>query len=408
MAFDFDNTVDRRGTDSVKWNKDALKAICSNEDALAFWVADMDFKTEEHIKATAEEAAADGVFGYAVENDITGVFTSWAEKRHEWKIEKEKTVFVNGLLHGIALSVDTFTKKGDGLLIPSPTYRPFREIARDSERIMVDMPLKREKDGTFSMDRDLFRSKLDESDAVLFCSPHNPSGLVFSESELKFILKEAKRQNKIVISDEIHADLVHPNAHHIPMGKANEKIGASVITFMAPSKTFNVAGEHSGFAVFSDKAMLDEFKRRQKALRVTSPGYMIKQLLCAAYSEGYEYNKALCEYLAGTASEMKSYLEKECPEIKMANSEASFVTFLNMSACYKKIEERVMSNAETYPIADGGGVLSTFFGISSGICMNDGTWFGPEYKEYVRINYGTSRALVMDALERIVKAVKAL
>ena len=408
MEYDFDNIVNRRGTDSVKWNEDVIESICSNRHADAFWVADMDFETAPSIKETAKKVADLALFGYPMENPITSIFSSWCEKRHDWKIDESKTAFVSGLLHGIALAIDLFTKEGDKLLIPSPTYRPFMEISKDNDRIMLDLPLRKRGDGTFYLDRKDFKASLNEAALVLFCSPHNPSGLVFSHDDLIFILTEAKKQNKIVISDEIHADLTHPSVQHIPMGKANEEIGADVITFMAPSKTFNLAGEHAGFAIFSNKEMLDKFKRKQKALRVTAPGYTIKQLMSTAYTDCLEYNQELCSYLEKTVREMRRYLEKECPELRLANAEASFVTFLDCSAVYEKIEKKVLNDPEHYPIAAGGGILSTFFGIDAGVCMNDGTWFGSGYKKYVRINYGTSRALTMDALKRIIKAVKAL
>lgn len=408
MEFDFDNRVIRKGTDSVKWNGDVIASICSNSKADAFWVADMDYKTEPHIKKTAEKEAALGVFGYPLEDPVTSIFSSWTEKRHDWKIDESRSVFVNGLLHGVALAIDLFTDKGDRILVPSPTYKPFREICQDNDRIMLDVPLKKNGDGTFSLDKDSFRSALDEAAAVLFCSPHNPSGLVFDKEDLLFVLEEAKKRNKLVISDEIHADLTHPGKTHIPMGKANEEIGADTITFMAPSKTFNLAGEHAGFAVFSSKERFEIFQRKQRALRVTTPGYTIKQLMSAAYNDGYEYNKELCSYLKGTVKEMKEYLAKECPSLKLANAEASFVTFLDCSEVYEKIEKKVLSDPERYALAPGGGILSTFFGVEAGVCMNDGTWFGSAYKEYVRINYGTSRAFTLDALRRIADAVKAL
>ena len=358
MEYDFDNIVNRRGTDSVKWNEDVIESICSNRHADAFWVADMDFETAPSIKETAKKVADLALFGYPMENPITSIFSSWCEKRHDWKIDESKTAFVSGLLHGIALAIDL--------------------------------------------------SSLNEAALVLFCSPHNPSGLVFSHDDLIFILTEAKKQNKIVISDEIHADLTHDGVKHIPMGKANEEVGASVITFMAPSKTFNLAGEHAGFAVFSDSIMFDAFTRRQRALRVVTPGYTIKQLMSAAYLEAYDYNKALCKYLKDTASAMKEYLASECPALKIANADASFVTFIDCSEVYDKIESKVLSDTTKYKTANGGGILSTFFGVEAGVCMNDGTWFGPAYKQYVRINYGTSRELTLDALKRIVSAIKAL
>ncbi len=408
MEYDFDNIVNRRGTDSVKWNGDVIESICSNRHADAFWVADMDFETAPSIKETAKKVADLALFGYPMENPITSIFSSWCEKRHDWKIDESKSAFVSGLLHGIALAIDLFTKEGDKLLIPSPTYRPFMEISKDNDRIMLDLPLRKRGDGTFYLDRKDFKASLNEAALVLFCSPHNPSGLVFSHDDLIFILTEAKKQNKIVISDEIHADLTHDGVKHIPMGKANEEVGASVITFMAPSKTFNLAGEHAGFAVFSDSTMFDAFTRKQRALRVVTPGYTIKQLMSAAYLEAYDYNKALCKYLKDTASAMKEYLASECPALKIANADASFVTFIDCSEVYDKIESKVLSDTQKYKIANGGGILSTFFGVEAGVCMNDGTWFGPAYKQYVRINYGTSRELTLDALKRIVSAIKAL
>ena len=187
MEYDFDNIVNRRGTDSVKWNEDVIESICSNRHADAFWVADMDFETAPSIKETAKKVADLALFGYPMENPITSIFSSWCEKRHDWKIDESKTAFVSGLLHGIALAIDLFTKEGDKLLIPSPTYRPFMEISKDNNRIMLDLPLRKRGDGTFYLDRKDFKTSLNEAALVLFCSPHNPSGLVFSHDDLIFI-----------------------------------------------------------------------------------------------------------------------------------------------------------------------------------------------------------------------------
>ncbi len=406
MPFNFDEVENRRGTDSVKWSEDALEAICSNRNADAFWVADMDFRTEPHIKAKAVEEAERGIFGYPVETPVTDVFAAWTEKRHNWKIDTSRTVFVNGLLHGIGLAIDIFTKPGDKILVPEPTYRPFVEMCEDSGRIRLPLQLRENGDGTFSFDKDDFRKAAKEADMILFCSPHNPTGIVFSHDELCTVLETAKSRGIPVISDEIHADLTHPSYTHIPMGAANEKVNADVITFMAPSKTFNLAGEHAGFAVFSNEEMLREYERKQRALRVTSPGYTIKQLMCTAYSEGYEYNKELCEYLEGNVKAIESYLRENCPEVKVSNSGSSFVAFLDFSEVFDRIREKVLSDPEKYRIA--GGILSTFFGVEAAVCMNDGTWFGPYYEKYARINYGTSRKLTLNAVERIVRAIKSL
>ena len=403
----FDVTVDRRSTNSVKWNKGAIESISANSEALPFWVADMDFQPEPHIKAKALELAESGVYGYPVFDEFTSIASLWLKNKHDWSVDKNDIVYTMGLLHGLGLAIDIFTKEGDKILVPSPTYRPFRELCLRSGRIMHDYELGY-KTGEFYLDRDRFDKMASESKMIMFCSPHNPSGLVFSKSDLEFVLSVAKKYDIPVLSDEIHADLVHPGVEHFPMGKANESIGAKCITYMAPSKTFNVAGEHSGIAIFSDKAMQEAFVKRQRALWVTSPGFLIGELTQTAYKDGLEYNLELCEYLKGNADFIRNYLKENCSEIVLANGNASFITFLDCNAIYEKVEKKVLSNPENYKGGSGGGVLSRFFGVDAGIAMNDGTWFGEQYKAFVRINFGTKRSDVEDALNKISAAVKAL
>ena len=407
MKYDFDNPVDRRGTNSVKWNRKAIANICGNPDAEPFWVADMDFKSDGNITRVAGRIAGEGVFGYPVFDDLEKTAASWLEKKHLWDVDPEDIVFVNGLLHGIALAINLFTKEGDTILVPSPTYRPFRQLCIDNKRIMLDYPLSY-KDGSYGLDGKRFAKEAEKARMILFCSPHNPSGLVFSQEELGLVLKTAKSLGIPVLSDEIHADLVHPGTLHIPMGKANRNIGADVITFMAPSKTFNVAGEHSGIAIFSDKGMEDAFKAFQKGLYVTEPGYLIGSLTETVYSTGLDYNLELCAYLKGNADAIRAHIEKNMPGIRMVDAKASFVTFLDCSGIYEKVVAEVDGHPERYPAAPGGGYLSRFFGSAASVCMNDGTWFGDQYKEFVRFNYGTSRKKVLEALDRMAKAVGRL
>ncbi len=406
MSF-FDKTVDRTNINSVKWNKDVIKNLTGNENALPFWVADMDFVSEEHIIEKAKQIADVGSFGYPEFADLIPVFTSWLSQKHSWRIDNDDVTYTMGLLHGIALAIDLFTKEGDKILIPSPTYRPFRELCEFSGRTMVDYPLGY-KDGIFSLDRKRFENALEGIKVILFCSPHNPSGLVFQDSDLKFILSLAKKKNIIVLSDEIHGDLVHPPYVHIPMGKANHDIGAKVITYMAPSKTFNVAGEHMGFAIFSDKEMRDAFIRKQKALWVTTPGYLIGELGRSCYIYGLEYNKALCSYLKENAEYISTFLKENIPDAKLVNGNASYVTFIDLSAYYDRIREKVEKNIDRYKGGDGGGILSRFFGIEGDVCFNDGTWFGDDYYAFIRFNYGTSREMVKKGLEGIRKALLTL
>ena len=405
MSF-FDETADRRGTNSEKWNKKAIASIAVNGEAEPFWVADMDFKPEPHIKAKAEELATLGVFGYPSFPTFREIAASWLEKKHNWIVDKENILYSMGLLHGVSMCINLLTNKGDRILVPSPTYRPFRLLCSLNDRVMEDYELGY-KDGSYYLDRERFIESAKRTKMILFCSPHNPSGLVFSRDELEFVLTTAKDLNIPVVSDEIHGDLVHPGYTHIPMGKANENIGAETVTLMAPSKTFNVAGEHSAIAIFSSGSTLKSFKHAQDALWVSEPGYLIGELTEAAYKDGLEWNKDLCKYLGENAELINSFFAENDLGIKMVNGKASFVTFLDCTGVYDKIKKKVEETPEKYE-STSGGVLSRFFGVEALVAMNDGSWFGEQYYKFVRFNYGTSRDKVYNALLRIKKAVESL
>ena len=405
MSF-FDETADRRGTNSEKWNKKAIASIAVNGEAEPFWVADMDFKPEPHIKAKAEELSTLGVFGYPSFPTFREIAASWLQKKHNWIVDKENILYSMGLLHGVSMCINLLTNKGDRILVPSPTYRPFRLLCSLNDRVMEDYELGY-KDGSYFLDRERFIESAKRTKMILFCSPHNPSGLVFSRDELEFVLTTAKDLNIPVVSDEIHGDLVHPGYTHIPMGKANENIGAETVTLMAPSKTFNVAGEHSAIAVFSSDATLKRFKHAQDALWVSEPGYLIGELTEAAYKDGLEWNKDLCKYLGENAELINSFFAENDLGIKMVNGKASFVTFLDCTGVYDKIKKKVEETPEKYE-STSGGVLSRFFGVEALVAMNDGSWFGEQYYKFVRFNYGTSRDKVYNALLRIKKAVESL
>ena len=402
MNFIFDETPDRRKTNSVKWNRNAIESISANADALPFWVADMDFYPEPHIKAKAEELSELSVFGYPSFPDFEETVAQWLKEKHSWKVDKENILFSMGLLHGVALALNLYTAVGDAVLVPSPTYRPFREIVASNKRVFLDHSLGY-REGKFFLDRERFRSDAEKAKLILFCSPHNPSGLVFSREDLTFVLETAKRLGIPVISDEIHGDLVHPGFTHLPMGMVNEEVGAETVTLMAPSKTFNVAGEHSAFAVFSSMETKERFRSAQKSLWLTEPGYLIGELTETAYRHGLEWNKALSEYLGENANLVSSFLEKNT-DIRMVNGNASFVTFLDCSKVFDDIKAYTEKNRERFD-ATGGGILSRFFGLEAGVAMNDGTWFGKEYEKFVRFNYGTKREMVEEALKRIKNAL---
>ena len=403
----FDKSPDRRKTNNVKWNNRAIESISANPEAQPFWVADMDFFADDALIDKAQKVASSGVYGYPVFDDLEKTFASWLERKHGWKVDSSTITYSMGLLHGIALAIDCFTKPGDRIVIPSPTYRPFRELCSLSGRIMEELELDY-SDYRFSLDLGKLEEKAKNASMILFCSPQNPTGIVFTEEELEGVLRIGKKYNIPVLSDEIHADLVHPGFTHIPMGKANEKVGAKTITFMAPSKTFNLAGEHSAFLIFSDSAMMKTWKDRQAALWLTTPGYFIGEMSKTAYTECDDYNRALCAYLGENAAFIDEYFRKHDSGIRKVKGGSSFVTFLDCSKVYDRIKEKVESNPERYKGGDGGGILSRFFGVEASVACNDGTWFGEQYYSFIRFNFGTNRDAIEKALERMRNAVENL
>lgn len=403
--YDFDKAPLRKGTCSEKWSEKNIESICGNRNALPFWVADMDLITADGIRQTMLREAEHAVIGYREAEDLIPAFAGFVSARHDWVVDQSLTTYGQGMLHSIALAIDTFTAEGDSVLIPMPAYRPFISICSLSGRKIVPYHLPF-RDGLFCFDKEEYLKASEGCSAILFCSPHNPSGMIFSKEELEFVLESAKERGQLVLSDEIHADLAHSGRRHYPMGKVNEGIKARCITFMAPSKSFNIAGEHCALAVFSDKDDLTRFRRRQSALFLTEPGYFIGAMAAAAYRDGLEYNRELCDYLKGNADLMRSYLEKDLPQVKMPNAEASFITFLDCSSLLPKVRADKEANPELY---DGEHfLLSHFFGQRAGICMNDGSWFGDGYEGFVRFNYGCPRADVKLALEKLKAAVDSL
>ena len=402
----FDKAVDRRNTNADKWSKELIKDICGNPNADAFWVADMDLATSPLIKEVLQKETDLAVPGYASHNSMLPNFIKFVEHKHGWKIDEEHTTYAQGMLHAISLALNMFTNEGDEVLLPYPVYQPFVHLIQNSNRIVKRFDLT-QNNGKFSFDREKYETISEGCKAIMFCSPHNPSGVVFDSSDLEFILSLAKERGQLVLSDEIHSDLAHPSAKHYPMGYANTSIGAKCITFMAPSKTFNIAGEHCAFAIFEDTEMLKRYKAAQKRLFLYAEGYFAGTLAEAVYSpENYQFLDDLDSYLEENVNVMETFFKTELPCVKMANAKASFITFLDFSDVWDKIVADSKKNPEFY---DGEHyILSHFLGHYACICCNDGSWFGSGYEKFVRFNYGTSRECVLEALNKIKKAIESL
>ena len=406
--YDFSQEVDRTHSLSVKWNKDAIKSICNNPKALPFWVADMDFQAPPTVIDILKTQVEHGVLGYPVFESLSGTFASWARRRHGWNVESNSVITSPGMLASIALLVEIQSNRGDSIILPMPAYQPFVHIIKGLERHVVQWPLSYDREShRFSLDIPLLEQLAREkhTPVLLFCSPHNPTGRVFTQEELDQVAKIAARYSLTVISDEIHADLSLAGHTHIPFDVVAKRHGVQAVTCMAPSKTFNIAGEHFSVAVCSDDELEKRVKRRMRALHL-APDLLASASAFAAYEGGYEWLEALRIHLAKQVDFITSRLEDSGSRLHFVVPQASFIGFIDCSEVFEAIRADAKANRDLYnPLTSvEGGLASRFFGQRAGIAMNDGTWFGSDYRQFVRFNYGTTLQSVSHAMDAIVTA----
>ncbi len=410
--FNFNTPVDRSESLSVKWDKQVIRSICNNEKAEPFWVADMDFTIAPAISQALRSQADHAILGYPIFPSMKDSFCEWTRMRHNWNPHKDSVIVAPGMLTSLALLMELITREGDGVIVPLPAYQPFIHMVHALGRKLLpwDLPYNHEQ-GCFSLDLESLEILMKESSTkvLLFCSPHNPTGLVFSPEELETIARLAAQNNVVVLSDEIHADLAYTYSNHIPFDTVARATGCTAVTCMAPSKTFNIAGEHFSVAVFSDQQLAGRFNRRLQSFFL-GPGLLSTVTGLCAYKEGYPWLMELLPYLEDQAIFIDNFLKKRIPGLKFVKPAASFIAFIDC----KDILESVKKDAEANPAlydptqSPSGGLLSRFFGLRAAVAMNDGTWFGKDYYAFVRFNFGTQRTKVEEALIRMEKAVSLL
>ncbi len=406
----FSQEVNRKGTLSVKWNPKTIKSIAATEEAEPFWVADMDFLAPPEVVETAIETAKGGVYGYPYVENKEQLFCFWAEKRHNWKINRKDVVICPGMLTSIALLTEMLTTEGDGVIVPFPAYQPFVRIVRNLGRNLIGWPLLYDdKSHRFSLDWEAYEDLCKQAKLLIFCSPHNPSGMVFSEEEIKKVALIANKHQVAIISDEIHADL-NFKTHHALLPIATE-VGCTAVTCMAPSKTFNIAGEHFSVSIFSDDKLRLAFKRRLDQLFLDGNSFFSTTIALAAYEKGESWLKELLAYLQGNIAFMETFFKEKLPSLAFIRPEASFIAFIDCSAIIPLVEQDELAFPELYDAkkSPNGGLLSRFFGLRASVALNDGTWFGGDaYRGFVRFNYGTRKEKIASALQRMEQAVKFL
>ncbi len=391
MTYDFDKIIDRRGTGALKL--DVLEERYGRADLLPLWVADMDFETPHFITDALKKRMEHSLFGYTVEPaDYWPTIMQWLYDRHGWKVQREWLRFIPGIVKGIGMAVNVFTSPGDKVIIQPPVYHPFRLTPQGNGRTVVYNPLIRHEDGSYTMDFDHLAAVADERCRLLILSnPHNPAGIVWDKETLARLADFCYDHHIIVISDEIHADMALFGHRHTPFATVSEKAAHCSITFGAPSKTFNIAGIVSSYAVIPDDDLRSRFYSWLQANELDEPTLFAPIATMAAFKYGEEWRQQMLHYVEQNILFVEDYCREHLPEIRPLRPQASFLVWLDCRALGLDHD-----------------ALVDLFVNKAGLALNDGEMFGQGGEGFMRMNVGTPRSNLRTALERLKDAIAGL
>lgn len=386
----FDTPIERRGTHCVKW--DGMEQIYGvpADTGISMWVADMDFHTAPVVQEAVEAMADHGVYGYfGDDSKYRAAIQWWMKERHGWTLDAGDIFTTHGLVNGTAMCVDAFTEKGDGVVLFTPVYHAFAKVITASERQVVECEMV-QQNGRYTMDFDAYDAQMTGAEKmVILCSPHNPGGCVWSRAELEAVAAFAKRHDLVLVSDEIHHDLVMPGHKHTAMALI-EGIADRLVMMTATTKTFNIAGSHSGNVIIADPVLRAKFAARMMALGM-SPNSFGLFMATAAYSpEGAAWVDDLIAYLDGNRRLFDEAVNT-IPGLKSMALDATYLAWVDFSGTGMTREEftaRVEKEA--------------------GIAANHGPTFGTGGESFLRFNIATPRARVKEACDRLAEAFKDL
>lgn len=391
MHFDFDTVIDRRHTDSEKYDFAAKHGV--PEDALPLWVADMDFRAPECVQTALKQVVHHGIYGYSDSNeDYDAAVSGWFLRHFQWDIQPEWIVKTPGVVFALANAVRAFTQSGDAVLIQPPVYFPFYGVVRDNDRVLVENPLIY-RDGKYTIDFRDFERKIIEHQVKLFilCSPHNPICRVWTMDELQTLGAICQKHHVIVVSDEIHCDFAFPAHPHTPFLKANPTLWDRCVVCTAPSKTFNLAGLQASNIIIPGETLRSAF--RQELRRCGSSGLNQMGLAAcrAAYQGGDAWLEACKQYLQENLSFVRDYLHQQIPQIRLVEPEGTYFAWLDCSGLGMTPQD-----------------LNHFMLNNAKLWLDDGSIFGACAGQFQRVVLACPRATLRRAMERLKAAVQSI
>lgn len=390
MVYDFDRKVDRKSTNDMKWHAKAVSSYLHRpvpEEMIPMWLADTDFACAPVIVDVLRERVDKEIFGYcAPMESFYQAVCYWQRKRFDWEVDPSWITYIPSVVAGINIAIRTFSKEGDGIIIQQPVYDPFASIVKNDNRKVVNNGLLC-RDGRYEMNLDELETLASDSEntMMILCSPHNPVGRVWTKEELRAVADICLRHGVMLVSDEIHGDIIYDGHVHYPLLSLDEKYAQNFIHLTAPGKTFNVAGLKASMSIIPNEEIRNAFVKTQVAMSLDVKNTFGLESVIAAYTPaGYEWAQQEIMYMQKNVDFVENYVQEKMPGVSMIRPEGTFLCWLDLSGLKlgdKEIFKRVTLDAAV-------------------ICV-PGTWFGPGGEEHLRLNVGCPREMLTEALERI-------
>jgi cysteine-S-conjugate beta-lyase len=387
MQYNFDEIIDRFGTHSLKY--DGSQRVFGTKDILPMWVADMDFRTPDFIVNAMKERLAHEIYGYTLRHeDLFQSVVDWMWRRHQWKIEKDWVVFTPGIVPALNMCTLAYSNPGDKIILQSPVYYPFFWAVDLNKRQILNNQLLR-VDDSYQMNFGHLRKSIDKATKMMiFCSPHNPVGRVWKHEELAELANICSEKKIIMISDEIHSDLIFKGHKHLPFAMLNDDAANCSVTCIAPSKTFNIAGLSTSALIIPNPELRKKFNEVVESLHIAGGNIFGFVALEAAYTHGDEWLKQVIQYIEGNVQLLEKFIVERIPQLKVIHPEGTYMAWIDFS-------KLGMTDPE----------LRKFMVDKVKLGLNHGPTFGAGGEGFQRINLGCPRSIVLEGLERLEKAI---
>jgi len=385
MPYNFNHTPNRRDPKVVnKWTY-------YKKDILPMWVADMDFPAPKPILKELHKVADQGVLGYELPSTVLKeTIATRMDKLYKWKVKPDSVVAVTGIVSGFNVAARAFCSQKKGILVQPPVYNEFHEVKNNLGIPQIDAPLVEQVNGnilSYEIDWDVFEKQVKKAGMFLLCNPHNPLGIIFSRKDLLRMAEICIRNNVLIVSDEIHSELLLDGNQFTPMAKLSSEIANHTITLIAPSKTFNVPGLFCGFAIIPNKELRERYTKEVEYLRlhVSSMGLHAAQVAFSGECDGWL--RDLRKYLTTNRNFLVDYVTKHMPDVRITSPDATYLAWLDFTQL--KLKKSPFD----------------FFMMEAKVALSDGKIFGTDYRGYVRLNFGTSRKILKQGLDRMRNAL---